>query len=108
MRINARDDVGDSGYGVPYNVEAEKIELLENDIDFIMAIETGGMFDRLIENGFDEEYRCGLAAPEGAACSFDAANHEAHERRMGSASRCLPRRRPVVLPDFRLHCLWCD
>ena len=60
MRINARDDVGDSGYGVPYNVEAEKIELLENDIDFIMAIETGGMFDRLIENGFDEAFRCGL------------------------------------------------
>ena len=60
MRINARDDVGDSGYGVPYNVEAEKIELLENDIDFIMAIETGGMFDRLIENGFDEDFRCGL------------------------------------------------
>jgi len=60
MRINARDDVGDSGYGVPYNVETEKIELLENDIDFIMAIETGGMFDRLIENGFDEDFRCGL------------------------------------------------
>ena len=60
MRINARDDVGDSGYGVPYNVELEKIELLEHDIDFIMAIETGGMFDRLIENGFDEAYRCGL------------------------------------------------
>jgi DNA topoisomerase-6 subunit A len=60
MKINARDDVGDSGYGVPYNVESEKIELLEHDIDFIMAIETGGMFDRLIENGFDEDYRCGL------------------------------------------------
>ena len=28
MTINARDDVGDSGYGVPYNVETEKIELL--------------------------------------------------------------------------------
>ncbi len=60
MRINARDDVGDSGYGVPYNVELEKIELLEHDVDFIMAIETGGMFDRLIENGFDEDYRCAL------------------------------------------------
>ena len=60
MRINARDDVGDSGYGVPYNVEAEKLELVEHDIDFIMAIETGGMFDRLVENGFDEEYRAGL------------------------------------------------
>jgi DNA topoisomerase-6 subunit A len=60
MEINARDDVGDSGYGVPYNVEEEKIELMHHDIDFIMAIETGGMFDRLVENGFDEEYRCGL------------------------------------------------
>ena len=65
MRINARDDVGDSGYGVPYNVESEKLELLEHDIDFIMAIETGGMFDRLIENGFDEDYRCGLVHLKG-------------------------------------------
>lgn len=65
MKINARDDVGDSGYGVPYNVEKEKIELLDHDIDFIMAIETGGMFDRLIENGFDEEFRCGLVHLKG-------------------------------------------
>ncbi len=65
MRINARDDVGDSGYGVPYNVESEKLELIEHDIDFIMAIETGGMFDRLIENGFDEDYRCGLVHLKG-------------------------------------------
>ena len=60
MRINCRDDVGDSGYGVPYNVESEKLRLIEEDIDFVMAIETGGMFDRLIENGFDEEARCAL------------------------------------------------
>ena len=60
MRINCRDDVGDSGYGVPYNVEAEKLRLIEHDVDFIMAIETGGMFDRLIENGFDEAARCAL------------------------------------------------
>ena len=60
MRINCRDDVGDSGYGVPYNVESEKLRLIDEDIDFIMAIETGGMFDRLIENGFDEEARCAL------------------------------------------------
>ena len=60
MRINCRDDVGDSGYGVPYNVEAEKLTLIEEDVDFIMAIETGGMFDRLVENGFDEEARCAL------------------------------------------------
>ena len=60
MRINARDDVGDSGYGVPYNVESEKIRLIGHDLRFIMAIETGGMFDRLVENGFDEDFQCGL------------------------------------------------
>ncbi len=53
-RINLRDDVGDSGYGIPYNVETDKINLLECDADFIIACETGGMFDRLVENGFDE------------------------------------------------------
>jgi len=65
MTINARDDVGDSGYGVPYNVELEKLELMEHDLDFIMAIETGGMFDRLVENGFDENHRCGLVHLKG-------------------------------------------
>ena len=60
MTINCRDDVGDSGYGLPYNVEPEKIRLINEDIDYIMAIETGGMFDRLVENGFDEDSRCAL------------------------------------------------
>lgn len=65
MTINARDDVGDSGYGVPYNVESEKLELDNHDVDFLMAIETGGMFDRLVENGFDENHRCGLVHLKG-------------------------------------------
>ncbi len=55
-RINLRDDVGDSGYGIPYNVETDKINLLDCDAEFIIACETGGMFDRLVENGFDENY----------------------------------------------------
>ena len=59
-KINCRDDVGDSGYGIPYNSEKEKIRLLESDADFIIAIETGGMFDRLVENGFDEKARAVL------------------------------------------------
>jgi DNA topoisomerase-6 subunit A len=54
-RINCKDDVGDAGYNIPYNVEKEKIKILDADAKFIMAIETGGMFDRLIENGFDED-----------------------------------------------------
>jgi DNA topoisomerase-6 subunit A len=56
-RINCRDDVGDSGYGIPYNVESDKIRFLDSDADFIIALETGGMFDRLVENGFDESNR---------------------------------------------------
>jgi len=56
-KINCRDDVGDSGYGIPYNVEEDKVHLMSADADFILAIETGGMFDRLVENGFDENFR---------------------------------------------------
>ena len=52
--INCRDDVGDSGYTIPYNVEEEKVNFQDIGVDFIIAIETGGMFDRLVENGFDE------------------------------------------------------
>ncbi|OGS43227.1 MAG: DNA topoisomerase VI [Euryarchaeota archaeon RBG_13_57_23] len=54
-KINCRDDVGDSGYGMPYNVEKEKIQFVDCDADFLIAIETGGMFDRLVENKFDED-----------------------------------------------------
>ena len=53
--LNCRDDVGDSGYGIPYNVEKEKLELKSTSAKFVIAIETGGMFDRLVENGFDEK-----------------------------------------------------
>ena len=60
MRINCRDDVGDSGYGVPHNVEVEKLRMVDHDVDFIMAIETGVMVDRVGENGFDESARCAL------------------------------------------------
>ncbi len=54
-KINCRDDVGDSGYGIPYNVEKDKVTIKDVGADFIIAIETGGMFDRLVENGFDEK-----------------------------------------------------
>ncbi len=64
-RINCRDDVGDSGYTIPYNVEKSKIRFLEHDFDFAIAIETGGMFDRLVENGFDEKCRALLVHLKG-------------------------------------------
>jgi DNA topoisomerase-6 subunit A len=55
-KINCRDDVGDGGYALPFNVEKEKIELVSTGAKFIVAIECGGMVDRLAENGFDEEH----------------------------------------------------
>src|SRR5437879_12688329 len=64
-RINCRDDVGDAGYKIPYNVEKEKVKLVESDAKFILAIETGGMFDRLVENGFDEDAKCILVHLKG-------------------------------------------
>jgi DNA topoisomerase-6 subunit A len=54
-RINCIEDVGDSGYGIPYNVERDKVKIISTNADFIIAIETGGMFDRLVENGFPED-----------------------------------------------------
>jgi DNA topoisomerase-6 subunit A len=56
-RINCKDDVGEGGYNIPYSVESEKLRLISADADFVLAIETGGMFDRLVENGFDENFR---------------------------------------------------
>ena len=64
-RINCRDDVGDSGYTIPYNVEDEKLHLISQDADMILAMETGGMFDRLVENRFDEDFRAVLVHLKG-------------------------------------------
>jgi DNA topoisomerase VI subunit A len=54
-RINCKDDVGDGGYSLPFNVEKEKIEFVGTNAKFVIAIECGGMVDRLAENNFDEE-----------------------------------------------------
>ncbi|GAB3665812.1 DNA topoisomerase IV subunit A [Halopiger thermotolerans] len=52
--IHCQKDVGEGGYQIPNNPDT--IEFLDCDADFILAVETGGMRDRLVENGFDEEY----------------------------------------------------
>lgn len=57
-KINCRDDVGDGGYGIPYSVEDDKLRIKNVNAKFILAVETGGMFDRLVENGFDESNEC--------------------------------------------------
>ena len=53
-KIHCQEDVGEGGYQIPNNPDT--IEFLDHDIDFVLCVETGGMRDRLIENGFDERY----------------------------------------------------
>ncbi|MGA1872257.1 MAG: DNA topoisomerase IV subunit A [Thermoplasmatota archaeon] len=64
-KINCKDDVGDSGYGIPYNVEEEKLKFKKVNAKMILAVETGGMFDRLVENGFDESHKAVLVHLKG-------------------------------------------
>ena len=54
--IHCQEDVGEGGYQIPNNPDT--IDFLDDDIDFALAVETGGMRDRLVENGFDEAYDC--------------------------------------------------
>jgi DNA topoisomerase-6 subunit A len=54
--FNCMDDVAETGFAVPYNVERDNFEIKKTDAKFVMAIETGGMFARLIENGFPERH----------------------------------------------------
>ena len=54
--IHCQKDVGEGGYQIPNNPDT--IDVLDHDIDFVRCVETGGMRDRLVENGFDEEYNC--------------------------------------------------
>ncbi|WP_266077730.1 DNA topoisomerase IV subunit A [Haladaptatus caseinilyticus] len=52
--IHCQEDVGEGGYQIPNNPDT--IEFLDHDADFILCVETGGMRDRLVENGFDDEH----------------------------------------------------
>ncbi|MEF8855643.1 MAG: DNA topoisomerase IV subunit A [Haloarculaceae archaeon] len=52
--IHCQADVGEGGYQIPNNPDT--IEFLENDADLVLCVETGGMRDRLVENGFDEAW----------------------------------------------------
>ena len=52
--IHCQHDVGQGGYQIPNNPDT--IEFVDCDADFVMCVETGGMRDRLVENGFDEEH----------------------------------------------------
>ncbi|AGI48203.1 DNA topoisomerase VI, subunit A [Thermoplasmatales archaeon BRNA1] len=53
--FNCIDDVAEAGFPIPYSVEKETFEIESHDAKFVMALETGGMYARLIENGFPEK-----------------------------------------------------
>lgn len=52
--IHCQKDVGEGGYQIPN--DPDTIEFLDHEADFVLCVETGGMRDRLVENGFDEKY----------------------------------------------------
>ncbi|WP_227354421.1 DNA topoisomerase IV subunit A [Haladaptatus salinisoli] len=52
--IHCQEDVGEGGYQIPNNPDT--IEFLDHDAKFILCVETGGMRDRLVENGFDDDH----------------------------------------------------
>lgn len=54
--IHCQKDVGEGGYQIPNNPDT--IEFLDHEADFVLCVETGGMRDRLVENGFDTQYNC--------------------------------------------------
>jgi DNA topoisomerase-6 subunit A len=61
--MHCQEDVGEAGYQIPFNVD--NIQFINHDAKMVMAIETGGMYARLIENGFDEEYHAILVHIKG-------------------------------------------
>ncbi|UWG48192.1 DNA topoisomerase VI, subunit A [Halanaeroarchaeum sp. HSR-CO] len=61
--IHCQLDVGEGGYQIPNNPDT--IDFLDHDADFVLAVETGGMRDRLVENGFDDEYNAILVHLKG-------------------------------------------
>src|ERR1051326_8065203 len=63
--MHCQDDVGDAGYNIPYNVEPDRLQFKDVKTDFVVAIEPGGMFARLVENGFDTKHNCTLVHLKG-------------------------------------------
>lgn len=54
--IHCVNEVGTAGYGIPNH--AEKVEFLDCDAEFVIAVETSGMRERLVNEGFYEDYNC--------------------------------------------------
>ncbi len=59
-KSNCIDDVSEEGFAIPYKVEDETFRIDPGNTKFVIAIETGGMYARLVENGFPEKFNCSL------------------------------------------------
>ena len=103
--IHCQDDVGQAGYTIPNNVE--NIEFVDHDAKFVIAIETGGMYDRLIENGFDEEFNAILVHLKGQTGAFDTSHAQQDQFDVGPSRARVHRWRSMVIPHFCLGGVWC-
>lgn len=63
IKTHCVDDVGDSGFLLPRKFEDLKI--LSHDLKLILVIETGGFYDRLIQDNFHEKHNCLLVHAKG-------------------------------------------
>ena len=99
--MHCQEDVGEAGYQIPFNVD--NIEFLSHDAKMVMAIETGGMYARLIENGFDEEYDAILVHIKGQPAR--STRRMIKEAEYGAEHPCggLHRWRSLVLSHLRQH-----
>ena len=61
--VDCIEDVISGYYTIPYNIS--RVKVLTNNSRFIMAVETGGMFERLVECEFHLKYKCTLVDLKG-------------------------------------------
>lgn len=61
--INCAEDVGASGFTLPRSMD--ELKVISHDAKFVLAVETAGIYSRLIEEGFDKEHHCILVCTGG-------------------------------------------
>ena len=62
-KIHCQKDVGRLGYTLPSMIQ--DFEILECSANFVLAVETAGMYARLLEDNFDVKYNCVLVSLRG-------------------------------------------
>jgi len=56
-----------TGWGIPSNVEPDILKIKEINAKYILAIESAGMYNRLVEEAYHEKNKCILVALKGQA-----------------------------------------